>query len=202
MPRRRLKPDELDLWRQVARTAEPMHPAQPRPKAPPSKSASQTAPERAEPERAAPAPVQHFKMGQKSVRSAPAHDVLPGLADRLRSQPVAMDQKAYGKLRRGKLAPEARIDLHGMTADRAHGALTGFILRTHGQGKRLVLVITGKGRRSDDGGPIPVRHGVLRHNVPHWLSIPPMAGLVLQVTNAHNRHGGGGAYYVYLRRPR
>ncbi len=199
MSRRRLKPDELDLWRQVARTANPLHPAQPRPKAPPATPAPAPKPA---PERAAPAPIQHFKMGQKAARGAPAHDVLPGLADRLNSQPVAMDQKAYGRLKRGKLAPEARIDLHGMTADRAHGALQGFILRAHGQGKRLVLVITGKGRRSDEDGPIPVRHGVLRHNVPHWLSVPPLVGLVLQVTNAHNRHGGGGAYYVYLRRPR
>ncbi|MEI4261543.1 Smr/MutS family protein [Roseovarius sp. D0-M9] len=198
MSRRRLKPDELDLWRQVARTAEPIHPAQPRPKAPPTVKA----PSKPEPERAAPAPIQHFKMGQKAARGASAHDVLPGLADRMKSQPVSMDQKAYGRLKRGKLTPEARIDLHGMTADRAHGALRGFILRAHGQGKRLVLVITGKGRQSDDEGPIPVRHGVLRHNVPHWLSVPPLVGLVLQVTNAHNRHGGGGAYYVYLRRPR
>ncbi|MFX0545469.1 Smr/MutS family protein [Roseovarius sp. S1116L3] len=197
MSRRRLKPDELDLWRQVARTAEALHPAQPRPKAPPKPAAPKH-----EPERPAPAPVQHFKLGQKASRSGHAHDVLPALADRLKSQPVAMDHKAYGRLKRGKLAPEARIDLHGMTADRAHGALRGFILRAHGQGKRLVLVITGKGRRSDEDGPIPVRHGVLRHNVPHWLSVPPLAGLVLQVTNAHNRHGGGGAYYVYLRRPR
>jgi DNA-nicking Smr family endonuclease len=198
MSRRRLKPDELDLWRQVARTAEPIHPSQPRAKAPP---ASKPAP-KPEPDRAAPAPIQHFKLGQTATRGVPIHDVLPGLTDRLKSQPVTMDQKAYGKLKRGKLSPEARIDLHGMTVDRAHGALQGFVMRAHGQGKRLVLVITGKGRRSDADGPIPVRQGVLRHNVPHWLSIPPLAGLVLQVTNAHNRHGGGGAYYVYLRRPR
>lgn len=196
MPRRRLRPDELDLWSQVARTADPIHPLQKRPKAAPRTT------EPKEPERPAPAPLQHFKMGEKAARSGPAHDVLPALADRLKSQPVTMDRKAYGRLKRGKLQPEARIDLHGMTADRAHGALRGFILRAHGQGKRLVLVITGKGRQSGDDGPIPVRHGVLRHNVPHWLNVPPLAGLVLQVTNAHNRHGGGGAYYVYLRRPR
>ncbi|MFD0859500.1 Smr/MutS family protein [Roseovarius aquimarinus] len=199
MSRRRLKPEELDLWRQVARTAEALHPAQPRPKSAPAQPKQKPEP-RAEAE--TPAPIQHFRMGQKSPRSAPAHDVLPGLAERLKSQPVAMDHKAYGRLKRGKLAPEARIDLHGMTADRAHGALSGFILRAHGQGKRLVLVITGKGRQSDEDGPIPVRHGVLRHNVPHWLSVPPLSSLVLQVTNAHNRHGGGGAYYVYLRRAR
>lgn len=198
MSRRRLKPDEMDLWRQVARTTTPLDPAQPHPKpAPPQKSErrARPAPEEAE-------PIAPFCLGERGARGGPAHDVLPGLTDRMRALPVTMDRKAYGKLKRGKLTPEARLDLHGMTADRAHGALNGFILRAHGQGKRLVLVITGKGRRGDAGGPIPVRQGVLRHNVPHWLSIPPLAALVMQVTNAHARHGGGGAYYVYLRRPR
>ncbi len=197
MSRRRLRSDELDLWRQVARTAEPLNPAQPRPKPAPAVKPSLERPEPSRPE-----PIQPFALGQKSAHGGPVHDVLPGLTDRMQAQPVTMDRKAHGKLKRGKLAPEARIDLHGMTVDRAHGALSGFILRAHGQGKRLVLVITGKGRRSDADGPIPVRQGVLRHNVPHWLSIPPLSGFVMQVTTAHNRHGGGGAYYVYLRRPR
>lgn len=197
MRRRRLKQDELELWRQVARTTEPLSPTQPRRNAAPAPE------QRAEPKtQAPPDPIQPFALGQKSQRGGAPHDVLPGMTDRMRALPVTMDRKAYTRLKRGKLSPEARIDLHGMTADRAHGALSGFILRAHGQGKRLVLVITGKGRRSDDRGPIPVRQGVLRHNVPHWLSIPPLAGLVMQVTNAHQRHGGGGAYYVYLRRPR
>ncbi len=197
MSRRRLRPDELDLWNQVARTATPLDPVQPRPKTP-AQTIVRPVPTAAEVSR----PVEPFSLGQKAARSGPAHDVLPGLTDRMRALPVTMDRKAYGKLKKGKLSPEARIDLHGMTVDRAHGALSGFIFRAHSQGNRLVLVITGKGRRSDDGGPMPVRQGVLRHNVPHWLSIPPLSGLVMQVTNAHNRHGGGGAYYVYLRRPR
>lgn len=197
MSRRRLRPDELELWNQVAKTATPLDPVQPRPKAP---SQTLERPARSAPD-ARPA-VEPFTLGQKAARGGPVHDVLPGLTDRMRALPVTMDRKAYGKLKKGKLSPEARIDLHGMTLDRAHGALSGFIYRAHSQGNRLVLVITGKGKRSDDGGPMPVRQGVLRHNVPHWLSIPPLSGLVMQVTNAHNRHGGGGAYYVYLRRPR
>jgi DNA-nicking Smr family endonuclease len=89
-----------------------------------------------------------------------------------------------------------------MTLDRAHPALTQFILGSHAKGRRLVLVITGKGKMRDEGGPIPVRHGVLRHQVPQWLSMPPLSSAVLQVSQAHISHGGGGAYYVYLRRHR
>ena len=138
---------------------------------------------------------------QPKMQSRP-HDLIPSLPDQLRGAPVQMDQKAFGKLKRGKLKPEGRIDLHGMTLDRAHPALTKFIMLGHRQGKRLVLVITGKGKMRDEGGPIPVRHGVLRHQVPQWLSMPPLSGLIMQVSQAHISHGGGGAYYVYLRRQR
>jgi DNA-nicking Smr family endonuclease len=89
-----------------------------------------------------------------------------------------------------------------MTLDRAHGALNRFVFAAHDAGKRLVLVITGKGKDRDEGGPIPVRHGVLRHQVPHWLGTQPLASVVLQVNTAHISHGGGGAYYVYLKRRR
>jgi len=130
------------------------------------------------------------------------HDLAPSLPDQMRHVPVQMDQKAFGKLKRGKLKPEGRLDLHGMTLDRAHPALSRFILSAHKAGKRLVLVITGKGKQRDEGGPIPVRHGVLRHQVPQWLSMAPLKSAVLQVSQAHISHGGGGAYYVYLRRHR
>lgn len=108
-----------------------------------------------------------------------------------------MDAKAYGRLKRGKLKPDARIDLHGMSAERAHAALSTFILDTHARGGRLVLVITGKGR-----GAEPQQVGVLRNAVPRWLALPPLHGIVLEIVSAHDRHGGRGAYYVYLRRRR
>ncbi|SIO20107.1 DNA-nicking endonuclease, Smr domain [Vannielia litorea] len=115
----------------------------------------------------------------------------------------AMDRKAFNRMRRGKLKPEARIDLHGMTLAEAHPRLMKFIHGVHADGKRLVLVITGKGRtRPEDEGPIPSRPGVLRRQVPDWLSRPPLSALVLEVTPASLKHGGDGAYYVYLRRTR
>lgn len=133
---------------------------------------------------------------------APAHNLAPAIQDHIRQAPVQMDSKSFGKLKRGKLRPEGKIDLHGMTLDRAHPALTGFVMNAHAQGKRLILVVTGKGKQRDEGGPIPVRHGVLRHQVPQWLAMQPMKSVVLQVAQAHISHGGGGAYYVYLRRHR
>jgi DNA-nicking Smr family endonuclease len=111
-----------------------------------------------------------------------------------------MDHKTHRQMTRGKLSPEARIDLHGMTLAVAQPVLIRFILQAHADGRRLVLIITGKGRDGGPDAPLPVRPGALRHNVPHWLHMPPLAGIVLQVRAAHRRHGGDGAYYVYLRR--
>ncbi len=190
MTRRRLRPDEVELWRKVAETAHRMHPERHRhdePKPKPVKTPRQR--------------VGDFTVGQ-TVRTLPRNDLMPGIEEEVARQPVKMDAKAFGKLKRGRLEPEARIDLHGMTLDRAHPALTSFILRAHQRGLRLVLVITGKGKERDEGGPIPVRRGVLKHQVPQWLKMAPLNSVVLQIAQAHLSHGGGGAYYVYLRRTR
>ena len=107
--------------------------------------------------------------------------------------PGGMDRKKAARLRRGKLKIEARLDLHGMTLAEAHPALNGFIAGAARDGLRLLLVITGKGRGGD---------GVLKRQVPHWLRMAPLAGLVLEIAPAHARHGGEGALYVTLRRRR
>lgn len=140
-----------------------------------------------------------FVLGEK-VRVPERRDLGPTLPELLGQAPLQMDAKTHGKMTRGKLAPEARIDLHGLTLAEAHPELIRFILNAHAQGMRLVLVITGKGKRREDAGPIPQRMGALRHQVPHWLHLPPLGPVVLQVGEAHLKHGGSGAYYVYLRR--
>ncbi|MEM9010127.1 MAG: Smr/MutS family protein [Pseudomonadota bacterium] len=113
-----------------------------------------------------------------------------------------IDRRLADKLRRGRLDPDARIDLHGMTAARAHAALTRFLLTAHQRADRLILVITGKGRAEASAGLIPGEGGVLRRAVPHWLEEPPLRPIVLHIMPAHARHGGNGALYVYLRRVR
>jgi len=188
---RHLSKEERALWEKVAKTATPMEteiakpiPSSPKPKVEVAKKAPTISP---------------FSIGAKANGAKP-NDTLPGIADRLRAAPLNMDAKSFGRMKRGKLSPEARIDLHGMTAAEAHLELREFILDARATQKRLVLVITGKGRIRDDFGAIPARMGVLRHQVPQWLALPPLRQAVLQVTPAHIRHGGEGAYYVYLKR--
>jgi len=118
------------------------------------------------------------------------------------SQKVKMDMKAFTKLKKGKLEPEDILDLHGMTLETAFPALSSFISSAHSTQKRLVLVITGKGKNTDPGYAVPQRNGVLRSQVPIWLKEPRLSSLVLQIEQAHHKHGGLGAFYIYLRRNR
>lgn len=190
MTRRRLRPDERELWLQVAHSTKPLPEALRR-----EKKAAKT-PIRPKPEKEPISLARAFGIGIAST--APTGPVVTEQS--LRSSAISMDKKTFGKMRRGKLVPEARIDLHGMTLDQAHPALTRFILTSWSRGFRLVLVITGKGQRDEPHDPMPRQRGVLRRQVPLWLRMPPLNGAVLEMTDAHIRHGGDGAFYVYLRK--
>jgi DNA-nicking Smr family endonuclease len=118
------------------------------------------------------------------------------------------DRRTAQKLARGQLEPDARIDLHGTTLATAHVQLHQFIRNCQNRGDRLVLVITGKGASPFAGHTLhgyqhydsPERDGKLRREVPHWLHEPAFRALVIGFQPAHPRHGGGGAFYLRLRR--
>jgi DNA-nicking Smr family endonuclease len=118
--------------------------------------------------------------------------------------PSGINGATQDRLRRGTLAPDARIDLHGMTQQAAHRTLFAWLATAHARGHRLVLVITGKGNpRNDENAPwMMAPHGVLKQMVPRWLNEPGLAALIASSGPAHARHGGEGALYVYLRKRR
>jgi len=95
------------------------------------------------------------------------------------------------KVRRGKIEVSASFDLHGHTQDSAWSALPAFLMREQARGSRCVIVITGKGKYGE---------GVLRRNFLRWLEMPNAGGLISGYAQAHPRHGGAGAFYVFLRR--
>lgn len=195
MTRRKLTADEIELWRKVARQTERLHPELPQ-------SVHPTTLPKPTPKKPPKPRIEPFQLGQNRPAPAPGHRLKPSVAEGLRAAPVQMDSKAFARMKRGKLKPEGKLDLHGMRVDTAHPALIRFILSAQASGKRLVLVVTGKGKHRDEPGPIPTPRGVLRNQVPQWLALPPLAQAVLQVAPAHVSHGGDGAYYVYLRRIR
>jgi len=190
--RKSLSEEDQKLWEMVKKTTDPLHavsftPAE-TPIPSPPKVKSPRVLRKIKPHGSAPGAKLRFDLADDPMQP-------------LSRAPKVLDRRTHDRLRKGKTAPEARIDLHGMTAAQAHGALRRFIHSSHGQGLRLVLVITGKGNTTrEEIGIMPTRSGVLRHALPQWLGAPDMHPLVLQISSAHIRHGGGGAYYVYLKR--
>jgi DNA-nicking Smr family endonuclease len=115
---------------------------------------------------------------------------------RMAAPPLApLGRRERAQLSRGRKEIDARLDLHGMTQTRAHRALSGFLLRAHREGLTFVLVITGKGKMGAES-----ERGVLRRQVPQWLSLPEFRSLVVGFEEAHIGHGGEGALYVRIRR--
>ncbi|MEH6545793.1 MAG: Smr/MutS family protein [Sneathiella sp.] len=117
-----------------------------------------------------------------------------------------LDRRNSERLRKGQMTIDGKVDLHGMTQAEAHTRLRTFISAAQLQGKRCVLVVTGKGSRgqkTDDAAFMgSERRGILREAVPKWLAAADMRRLVIDFRAAQPKHGGGGALYVLLRRDR
>ena len=183
-PRRKrsLSEEERALWESVAKQVKPLRKRHRASKPP-------TAPEPAE-ANAAPKPA-------ASPKPQAAPRIIP--APRPEPPPLApIGRRERSQLSRGRKEIDARLDLHGMTQTRAHGRLLAFLQRAHSDGLTFVLIITGKGKV----GGSEVERGVLRRQVPLWLSLPEFRSLVVGFEEAHIGHGGEGALYVRVRRSR
>jgi DNA-nicking Smr family endonuclease len=175
---------DAELWAQVARSARPL------------KQGRATAPAAA----AKPRPKPIAKEPAPAAKPAPKPE--PQRAQVARGE--ALNRQTARKLEGGRLAVEARLDLHGMRQKDAHAALRKFLKTAQGKGYRHVLVITGKGAPADDSRPFyqADERGVLRQAVPHWLTAPDLAHVVVSYSEAPRRLGGEGALYVRLRKSR
>lgn len=121
---------------------------------------------------------------------------------------TGLDRRTSQRLARGQVEAEARLDLHGLRQDEAEDALLRFLARARASGLRLVLVITGKGespftRHTLHGRhyhEAPERSGILRAALPVWLASPRFRAEAAGFQPAHPKHGGGGAFYIWLRK--
>lgn len=174
--RRQLSDEEQALWNGFVRSIAPLRQANNSGKKPtttsPDKSASKA-----------------VKAPEVRVESRPAGP--PPLAP--------LGRRLKQRVARGREPIDARIDLHGMTQARAHAALLVFLQRSQAEGARMVLVVTGKGSHRGEPDPAAPR-GVLKRQVPLWLSLPEFRAFVGGFEDAHVGHGGQGALYVRLRR--
>ena len=166
---RRLPTEETELWRHAVRDVAPLPGRRPPPR-----------PERAPAARQA---------VQADAAAAPPHRPPPSPPPLDRH--AGIDRATAERLRRGRYPVEATLDLHGMTQERAHRALAGFVAGARAAGRRCVLIVTGHGRMSG---------GVLKAAVPRWLDDPLLRPHLLMIASARPQDGGTGALYVLLRR--
>lgn len=172
--KRAVTEDEQKLFHETLKDAKPIRLRKPRKRV--EKPVVETKVAKAEiPRKAviAPAPTPPKKTRPRSEPAVP-----PGISGHRQAQ-----------ARRGKLEPEARLDLHGHTQDQAYSALLRFLGRARDSDRRVALVITGKS-------------GVLHDAVPRWLAQTDFRQYISGIAPAHIRHGGGGAVYITLKRKR
>ena len=180
---RKLTLEDRILWGKVARSVTPM----------PGKMADG---EEAEPQDFTAMPdAPKEKPGRPA---SPSPVAMPPYSPPRQAPPAAprghgIDRVTRAKLAKGRVAIEGKVDLHDLTQSEAHALLLSFLHRAHADGRRHVLVVTGKGASLGS-------EGVLRRAVPGWLATPPFRALVSAHEPAASRHGGSGALYVRLRR--
>jgi DNA-nicking Smr family endonuclease len=164
--KRPLKPEEQRIWGMVAATVHPLHGrSEPKPARPQTLDAAA----RIDPK--------DLKVAHRGRKGA-VEGIEPN-----RKHRITREREEIG----------GRIDLHGLTQDRAQAALEAFLARAWDEGWRAVLVITGKGVQGD---------GVLKKRTPDWLGAAHLSHIVAGISDAHKRHGGDGALYVALKRKR
>ena len=174
---RRLSPDEAALWRKVVESVRPLSgrkaAAAVPPQQPPDPPAKPAAPAKPKP--------------QAAAKAQPRLPV-PG---------TTLDGSWDRRLSRGLVQPDQSLDLHGHNLATAYDLLDRKLEQAIAGGARVLLLITGKAPSAASS-----KRGAIRAAVGDWLGASRHAGDIAAVRNAHPRHGGSGALYIILRRPR
>lgn len=184
MTGRRLDPEERALWARVTQSVRPIDPRRARPAVP-------VVPE-ADPPPARCAVVVPARPAAPAVKPVVAPP-RPG---------ITLDAGWDKRLRQGSVAPDRVIDLHGYTVADAHDRLQQGLDDAIVGGARLVLLIAGKPRPVIRGGSGASARGTIRAKLLDWLEVSRHAGAIAAIRAAHPRHGGAGALYLVLRRPK
>ena len=116
---------------------------------------------------------------------------LVGAEEMLSYRRAGIQERQLTKLRQGRFAIDAELDLHGMTIAVAYPTLQTFLNDCQQMGIRCVRVIHGKGWSSAHHKPI------LKTKINQWLR---EIDIVLAFCSARIEDGGNGALYLLLSR--
>jgi DNA-nicking Smr family endonuclease len=196
---RQMTSDEAELWQRLTHS---LHKVKSKPRVPTHDGAATSAPvagevhrptSRRQPPHAVPAA--RRAVAASAPPPAPAPPPLP-------PRPAELDRRTMRQVSGGRTPIDATLDLHGLRQDAAHARLRSFLVSCQAKGHKMVLVVTGKGGRSDPREGAVSSRGILRRNVPMWLEERELRALVVGYAAAGPRHGGDGALYIRLRKAR
>jgi DNA-nicking Smr family endonuclease len=185
------KPPDFDLWLETLKTIKPLR-------------------SRASRSSGLHAPKAQLAPGKPVAPASVPHVHVPSPLHKSPPQITGLDRRTAQRLTRGQAEIERRLDLHGTGIEMARIRLLQFLHTAQSEGARTVLVITGKGDspyarhtlHGSDHFHAPERAGRLRRLVPEWFHEAEFRALVAGFQPAHPKHGGGGAFYVRVRRLR
>ena len=95
-----------------------------------------------------------------------------------------------------------KIDLHGMSLDEANLHVEKFILKSHTEGYKKLIIVTGKGLRSksSDNPYLSEEMSILKNSVPQFIkNSENLNEKIKKISKANENDGGEGAFYIFLK---
>ena len=95
------------------------------------------------------------------------------------------------------------IDLHGYTLDDANKSIESFIIKSYQDKINKLIVVTGKGIHSqNEKDPYVSKDlSILKYSVPEFISNNKnLMKIIYEMKNAKIEDGGGGAFYIFLKK--
>ena len=102
-----------------------------------------------------------------------------------------------------KIEKTRSIDLHGYTLDEANKTIEDFINKAFSENINKLIIVTGKGLHSEnDKDPYVSKDlGILKYSVPEFITNnASLMKMINEITDAKIEDGGGGAFYIFLKK--
>ena len=95
------------------------------------------------------------------------------------------------------------IDLHGFSLENANNVIEEFIIQCFKKNVNKIIVITGKGLRSKsiENPYVSKDLSILKYSVPDFIKLKPnLMKIIKKIEEAEIEDGGGGAFYIFLKK--
>ncbi len=107
------------------------------------------------------------------------------------------------KVKKKKILKIRTIDLHGYTLDEANKIIENFIKKAFSENVNKIIVVTGKGLHSENEKDpyVSKKFGILKYSVPEFITNNViLMNMINEITDAKIEDGGGGAFYIFLKK--